>query len=90
MLLCFPLLFINISYFLFIIVSTPLTIKLNKPKCSLGQDTIFQVLKKSLEDTNNKNIKDHARIRTLRETASQTIKVIKQLYIEISTDIIIK
>lgn len=56
----------------------PLTIKVNKPKCSLGQKNIFEVLKQSLEDTNNRNYKDPATLRNLRESASQSIKVNKQ------------
>ncbi|VVC26326.1 SEPARIN core domain [Cinara cedri] len=56
----------------------PLTVKINKPKCSLGQKNIFQVLKTSLEDTNNKKIKDHAGIRRLRDAASQSIKNISE------------
>lgn len=49
------------------------------PKCSLGQKTIFEVLKKSLDDTNDQNNKDHATIRNLRNSASQSIEVNKQL-----------
>jgi len=48
----------------------------NKPKCSLGQKNIFEVLKQSLEDT-NKNNKDPKTTRNLRESASHTIKVNK-------------
>lgn len=55
----------------------PFTVKINKPTASLGQITIFEALKKSLDDTNNKNVKDHAIIRNLRESASNSIQVSK-------------
>lgn len=42
---------------------------------SLGQKNIFEVLKKSLEDTNDRKNKDQATIRNLRDTASQSIQV---------------
>ncbi|XP_050439007.1 uncharacterized protein LOC126844674 isoform X2 [Adelges cooleyi] len=56
----------------------PLTVKVSKPHISLGQKTIFEVLKKSLDDSNNRKIKDHATIRNLREAASESIKSISQ------------
>jgi len=51
----------------------------DKAKSSLGQKTIFEVLKKSLEDTNDRQNKDPVAIRNLRESASQSIKVNTQL-----------
>lgn len=48
---------------------------MDKPKTSLGQKTIFEVLKKSLEDTNDRQNKDPSAIRNLRDSASQSIKV---------------
>lgn len=42
---------------------------------SLGQKNIFEVLKKSLEDTNDRTNKDQATIRKLRDSASQSIQV---------------
>ncbi|XP_025203573.1 separin [Melanaphis sacchari] len=56
----------------------PLTIKVDKAKSSLGQKTIFEVLKKSLEDTNDRQNKDPVAIRNLRDSASQSIKSISQ------------
>lgn len=47
----------------------------NKPRCDLGTKKLFEILIKSLEDTNNRNIKDHSTIRNLRDSASQSIKV---------------
>lgn len=55
--------------------SKPLTIKVNKPRGSLGQKTLFEVLKQSLDDTNQNKIKNHSVIRKLRDSASQSIKV---------------
>lgn len=66
------------------IFSKPLTIKVDKARSSLGQKTIFEVLKKSLEDTNGRQHKDPGTIRNLRDSASQSIKVNIQLTIEIS------
>lgn len=57
----------------------PLTVKVKRPTCSLGQKNIFEVLKQSLDDTNNKNSKDPVTTRNLREAASQSIKV-KNIY----------
>lgn len=51
-----------------------MTIKVNKPKYNEGQKNIFEVLKKSLEDTNDRK-KDQAALRKLRDSASQSIKV---------------
>lgn len=48
---------------------------MDKAKSSLGQKTIFEVLKKSLEDTNDRQNKDPSAIRNLRESASHSIKV---------------
>lgn len=56
----------------------PLTIKVDKARSSLGQKTIFEVLKKSLEDTNDRQNKDPVAIRNLRDSASQSIKSISQ------------
>lgn len=64
---------------IYVILSKPLTIKVDKAKSSLGQKTIFEVLKKSLEDTNDRQNKDPVAIRNLRESASQSIKVNTQL-----------
>lgn len=78
--LCNMFLLINLyicNYF-----SKPLTIKVNKPRGSLGQKTIFEVLQQSLDDTNNRT-KDQATIRKLRDSASQSIKVNKYLIIYI-------
>lgn len=58
------------------IFSKPLTIKVNKPRVSQGQKSLFDVLKQSLENTNDRQIKDHTAIRKLRDSASQSIKVI--------------
>lgn len=60
---------------IYIIFSKPLTIKVMKAISSLGQKNIFEVLKKSLEDTNDRKNKDQATIRNLRDTASQSIQV---------------
>ncbi|XP_050541254.1 uncharacterized protein LOC126905523 isoform X2 [Daktulosphaira vitifoliae] len=56
----------------------PFTVKINKPTTSLGQKSIFEVLKKSLDDTNDKKVKDHSKIRNLREAASISIQSISQ------------
>jgi len=66
---------------IYVILSKPLTIKVEKAKSSLGQKTIFEVLKKSLEDTNDRQNKDPVAIRNLRDSASQSIKVNTQLYL---------
>lgn len=52
-----------------------MTVKVDKAKSSLGQKNIFEVLKKSLEDTNDRQNKDPSAIRSLRDSASQSIKV---------------
>lgn len=69
------------------ILSVPLTVTVNKPKCSLGQKNLFEVLKQSLEYTNDRTTKDHATIQNLRESASQSIKVYKQLPILFNSNI---
>lgn len=51
----------------------------NKPRSDLGAKTLFEMLIKSLEDTNNRAIKDHSTIRNLRDSASHSIKVNKKL-----------
>jgi len=55
----------------------------DKARSSLGQKTIFEVLKKSLEDTNDRQNKDPVAIRNLRDSASQSIKVNIKLTFEI-------
>lgn len=57
-----------------IYLSKPLVVKVNKPKYNQGQKNIFEVLKKSLEETNDRK-KDQATLRKLRDSASQSIKV---------------
>lgn len=69
------LLYLLLLIIIYVILSKPLTIKVDKAKSSLGQKTIFEVLKKSLEDTNDRQNKDPVAIRNLRESASQSIKV---------------
>lgn len=54
--------------------SKPLVVKVNKPKYNEGQKNIFEVLKKSLEDTNERQ-KDQGTLRKLRDSACQSIKV---------------
>lgn len=56
---------------------------MDKARSSLGQKTIFEVLKKSLEDTNDRQNKDPVAIRNLRDSASQSIKVNIKLTFEI-------
>lgn len=73
------LLYLLLLIIIYVILSKPLTIKVDKAKSSLGQKTIFEVLKKSLEDTNDRQNKDPVAIRNLRESASQSIKVNTQL-----------
>lgn len=73
------LLYLLLMIIIYVILSKPLTIKVDKAKSSLGQKTIFEVLKKSLEDTNDRQNKDPVAIRNLRESASQSIKVNTQL-----------
>lgn len=64
--------------------SKPLTIRVEKPKSSLGQKNIFEVLKQSLNNTSDRTTKDHGVIRNLRETASQSIKVYEQFLNRVS------
>lgn len=71
----------NLTINIYFVLSVPLTINVNKPKCSLGQKNLFEVLKQSLENTNDRTNKDHATIQNLRESASQSIKVYKLLLI---------